>query len=72
MKPKSETRLEFILILVEILLVLATVITAVMAHASKSMPGECSSRAMLAETMKIPEPIMLPTMMVVASKSFNP
>src|SRR5437667_2017230 len=46
--------------------------TAVIPQAASRRPGERSSRAMSAETMNIPEPIMLPTMMVVASKSLRP
>src|SRR5215475_9231406 len=45
------------------------VITPVTAHKSSSQPDEPTSRTMSAETMKIPEPTMLPATSMVQSNS---
>src|SRR5688500_18678919 len=46
--------------------------TPVTAHATRSHPGLPISRAMSADTMKIPDPIIEPTTTIVASKRFSP
>jgi hypothetical protein len=43
--------------------------TAVTAHANSSIPGVSTWRAISAETINIPEPIIEPMMMAVESKS---
>ena len=45
------------------------VITPVTTHKSSSQPDEPTSRAMSAETMKMPEPTIEPTTSMVASRS---
>ncbi len=46
--------------------------TPVNTHAASSQPGELIIRAMSAETMKIPEPIIAPITIMVASYSPMP
>ena len=46
--------------------------TAVTIHVIRSRPGDCTWRAMSAETMKMPEPIIEPITIVVASISPRP
>ena len=49
-----------------------TVITPAMSHTTSSQPGAPTWRAMSAETMKMPEPIIEPATTAVASHSPRP
>jgi hypothetical protein len=46
--------------------------TPASAHAANSQPGEPTNRADSAEVMKIPEPIIDPTTIIVASRRLKP